>query len=163
MNRGYKPSKNSQGFIDTLAPQLQEVITEGFYIANTRKLYCPDISIVRGFETASGQFELFKIGRVKTHPLSSKYPVYVKADPDAKTVTNCDGYEQISDHQQTDINGLAFAFDYAAWVNGSNYEAGNMALIATVFFEAASNQGNVIDWGGNYRSLSDGSHISLIV
>ena len=56
MNRGYKPSKGSQGFIDTLAPQLQEIITEGFYIANTRKLYCPDISIVRGFETASGQF-----------------------------------------------------------------------------------------------------------
>lgn len=154
MNRGYKPSGNSQGFIDTLAPQLQEVIAEGFYIANTRKLYCPDISIVRGFETASGQFELYKKGR---ELVGDDWIVT------GKTVTNCDGYKQISDHQQTDVNGKAFAFDYAAWVKGTSYEAGHMALIATVFFEAASNQGKVIDWGGNYRSLSDGSHISLIV
>ena len=154
INRGYKPSGNSQGFIDTLAPQLQEVVDEGFYIANTRKLYCPDISIVRGFETASGQFELYKKGR---ELVGDDWIVT------GKTVTNCDGYKQISDHQQTDVNGKAFAFDYAAWVKGTSYEAGHMALIATVFFEAASNQGKVIDWGGNYRSLSDGSHISLIV
>lgn len=153
-NRGYKPSKNSQGFIDTLSLPLQEIIEEGFYIANTRKLYCPDFSIVRGFETASGQFELYKKGR----KLVGDEWIVV-----GKTVTNCDGYEKISDHQQTDIHGKAFAFDYAAWVNGTNYDDGNMALIATCFFEAASNQGYCIDWGGNYRSLSDGSHISLIV
>jgi len=154
INRGYKPSKNSQGFIDTLSLPLQEIVEEGFYIANTRKLYCPDISIVRGFENASGQFELYKKGR---ELVGDKWIVT------GKTVTNCDGYKQISDHQKTDIDGKAFAFDYAAWVNGTSYEAGHMALIATVFFEAASNQGKVIDWGGNYRSLSDGSHISLIV
>ena len=153
INRGYKPSKNSQGFIDTLALPLQEIVDEGFYIANTRKLYCPDISIVRGFETASGQFELYKKGR----KLVGDEWVVV-----GKTVTNCDGYEQRSDHQQTDIHGKAFAFDYAAWVKGTSYEAGHMALIATVFFEAASNQGVVLSWGGNYNSISDGSHISLI-
>lgn len=162
IDRGYKPSKNSQGFIDTLAPQLQEIIIEGFYIANTRKLYCPDISIVRGFETASGQFELYKKGRELITDINGDGSDLIWAVT-GKTVTNCDGYEQVSDHQQTDINGKGFAFDFAAWVKGTNYEAGNMALIATVFFEAASNQGTVIDWGGNYRSISDGSHISLIV
>lgn len=158
MNRGYKPSPRSQGFIDTLAPPLQEIIVEGFYIANTRKLYCPDFSITRGFETASGQFELYKKGRF-CHEESQEWFV---GDP-SKVVTQCDGYEQISDHQQTDINGKAFAFDFAAWVGKTDYQDSNMALIATVFFEAASNQGTVIDWGGNFRSISDGSHISLIV
>lgn len=163
MNRGYKFSPRSESFIQTLAEPLQEICQEGLIIANTRKLFCPDFAITRGLTTAEDQFKLFKIGRVKTQPLSSKYPVYVKADPDAKTVTNCDGYKVISDHQRTDINGKAFAFDYCAYVGGTNYEDHNMALIATCFFEAASNQGFVIDWGGSYRSISDGSHISLIV
>jgi len=154
MNRNYKYSESSEKFISTLTEPLQEICREGLVIANTRKLFCPDLSIVRGFETASGQFELFKKGREFVNG-----GWIIKGE----TVTNCDGYKVISDHQLTDINGLAFAFDFAAWINGTNYEAGNMALIATCFFEAASNQGRVIDWGGNYRSLSDGSHISLIV
>jgi hypothetical protein len=155
MNRGYRPSQASQAFIDTLTAPLQEIIEEGFYIANTRKLYCPDISIVRGYENAEDQFKLFMIGR----ELVGDDEFIITG----KTVTNCDGYKLISDHQKTDVEGKALAFDYAAWVKGTNYEPGNMALIATCFFEAASNQGRLIEWGGNFRSLSDGSHISLIV
>lgn len=162
MNRGYKPSKRSQSFIDTLTPVLQEIIKEGFYIANTRKLFCPDFAITRGFETASGQFQLYKKGRELVADINGAGSDLAWAKT-GETVTNCDGYDVISDHQQTDINGKAFAFDYCAYVNGTNYDDSNMALIATCFFEAASNQGVVIDWGGNFRSLSDGSHISLIV
>jgi len=154
MNRGYKFSKKSESFILTLTDPLQEICREGLVIANTRKLFCPDFAITRGLTTSSEQFKLFMIGRKQTDN------GFVKV---GKTVTNCDGYNIISDHQQTDINGKAFAFDFCAYVNGTNYEDHNMALIATCFFEAASNQGKVIDWGGSYRSISDGSHISLIV
>ena len=155
MNRGYKPSAGSQGYINTLTPVLQEIVKEGFYIANTRKLHCPDISIVRGFETAEGQFKLFMKGRKIVG--EGKYIIT------GPTVTNCDGYKLISDHQKTDRDGKAIAFDFAAWVKRTNYEPGNMALIATCFFEAASNQDEGLDWGGNYKSISDGSHMSLIV
>ena len=155
MNRGYKPSSGSQAYINTLTPVLQEIVNEGFYIANTRKLHCPDISIVRGFETAEGQFKLFLKGRKIIGEGE-----YLITGP---TVTNCDGYKLISDHQITDRDGKAIAFDFAAWVFGTDYKPGNMALIATCFFEAASNQNEDLDWGGNYKSISDGSHMSLIV
>jgi hypothetical protein len=162
VNRNYRFSKSSNNHIEKLAPQLQTICHEGLIIANTRKVYCPDFSIVRSFETASGQFELFKKGRAEFIKPESDQVEFVVVH-ESSVVTNCDGYKKISDHQKTDINGKALAFDFAAWINGSNYEDQNMALIATCFFEAASNNGFVIDWGGNYRSISDGSHISLVV
>jgi len=160
MNRGYKFGHRSEVFISTLCAPLQEICRGGLVIANSRKLYCPDFAIIRGYETAEGQFELFKKGRAERYVVGSDEPTWRKV---GATVTNCDGYNNISDHQKADIHGGAFAFDFCAYVGGTNYDDSNMSLIATCFFEAASNLGLVIDWGGNYRSISDGSHISLIV
>lgn len=151
MNRGYKLSKRSGDFVKTLTPPLQKVIMSGLHIANTRKLFCPDFSITQGIRSAETQFELYKKGR------NFKSGEWVKT---GKTVTNCDGYDKISDHQKVDENGLALAFDFCAYVNGANYSNGNMALIVTAFFEAASNEGVSIDWGGSYRSISDSCHVS---
>lgn len=155
MNRGYKPSKASKAHIDNLTPALQGIIEEGFSIANTRKLYCPDFSITDSLRTADEQFKKFMVGRVSVG--AGKFQVT------GKTITNCDGYKKISDHQKVDLHGKAMAFDFCAYVNGTDYDDSNMALIATCFYESASNQGHSIEWGGCYRSISDGSHVSLIV
>jgi len=158
MNRNYRFSNSSLKNISTLSKPLQEICFDGLEIANKRKVYCPDFSIVRGLTTAEKQFELFKKGRV-----ADENGIWRIEDP-SKVVTNCDGKEKISDHQKTDWFGLSLAFDFACWIDGkSNYEDHHMALVATCFFEAASNIGYVIDWGGNYRSISDGSHISLVL
>lgn len=156
MNRNYKFSPRSNGFILTLAEPLQEVCHEGLIIANNRKLHCPDFAITRGLTTSENQFELFRKGRKF---IGGKWMVV----DESKVVTNCDGTNTISDHQKTDLHGKALAFDYCAYIGGTNYENGNMALIATCFFEAASNKNINIDWGGSYRSISDGSHVSLII
>ena len=159
MRRNYKFSKGSMKNIHTLAKPLQRICYEGLNIANPRKVHCPDFSIVRGLTTAEKQHELYMIGRTKIQHLD-----HVEYKKVGRTVTNCDGYEIKSDHQKTDRNGGSLAFDFACWIDGkSNYEDHNMALVATCFMEAASNEGFVIDWGGNYRSISDGSHISLVV
>lgn len=153
MNRGYEFSNSSNSVIRTLAKPLQIVCREGLIIANSRKLYCPDFSITRGLTTAEEQFRIFMKGR------KNAGDEYIKI---GKIFTNCDGYNDISDHQKTDDKGKALAFDYCAWINRTNYEDGNMALIATCFFEAGSNNKIDLDWGGSYKSISDGSHVSLI-
>ena len=157
MNRNHVFGNSSNAVIATITKPLQEVCHEGLVIANSRKLFCPDFSIIRGLTTADDQYELFKKGRLLVSGL--RYEITDKN----KVVTNCDGYSVISDHQKTDEFGLAMAFDFCAWVDGTNYDDYNMALIATCFFEAASNQCVDIDWGGSYRSLSDGSHVGLII
>ena len=167
MNRNYSFGKGSMRNIVTLSAPLQRICHEGLRIANSRKVYCPDFSIVRGLTSAENQFELWKKGREPVEfmlPDDDEFKDRSNWRKVGKTVTNCDGYEVESDHQKADIDGGSFAFDFACWINGgSNYEDQNMALVATCFFEAASNDGFVIDWGGNYRSISDGSHISLVV
>lgn len=155
MNRRYKYGKSSMLNISTLAKPLQDICHEALAIANTRALHCPDIAITCGIRTAIEQNTLYLQGRRFTNGK------YVKV---GQTVTNCDGYKLISDHQKTDATGGSLALDFCAYISGAaNYSDENMALIATCFFEAASNQGHEIDWGGSYRSISDGSHISLIL
>jgi hypothetical protein len=156
INRQYALSANSKKILSTVTPALQEIVTEGLYIANHRKLYCPDFSITHGLRTAEEQFKLFMIGRQLVGENE-----YIKI---GKTVTNTDGYINISEHQKVDESGKALAFDFVAWFRGRiSYDEGHMALVATVFYEAAGDKGVNIDWGGNYKSISDGAHISLIV
>lgn len=153
MNRNYKYSKSSLEVIKSLSIPLQNVCHEGLIIANTRMMPCPDICIVRGLTTADKQFKIFMKGRKVVGD------GYIKI---GETFTNADGYDNISDHQKTDLNGRALAFDFCAWVSGTNYDDGNVALIATCFYAAASNLGLNIEYGGNYKSISDGGHLSLV-
>jgi hypothetical protein len=156
INRQYALSANSKKILSTVTPALQEIVTEGLYIANLRKLYCPDFAITRGLTTAEEQFKLFMIGRQLVG--DNEYIII------GKTVTNCDGYINISDHQKVDKDGKALAFDFVAWVDGKiSYDDSHMASVATVFYEAASNKGRNIEWGGNYKSISDGAHVGLII
>lgn len=151
MSRNYVYGAGSLRNIATLTRPLQEICHEGLKIANTRKLFCPDISIVRGRATAEEQRQIFLKGRKE---VDYGYEIV------GTVFTNCDGVYEISDHQKLDGEGLGLAFDFCAWVDSKgNYEDGYIALIATCFMEAASNLGYRIDWGGNYRSISDGSHI----
>lgn len=154
MNRNYSFSQRSNGFIKTLAEPLQIVCREGLIIANSRKLFCPDFAITRGLTSAEEQFKIFMKGRKSTGD------GYIKI---GKVFSNCDGYNDISDHQKTDKEGKALAFDYCAYIGKTNYDDGNMALIMTCFFEAGSDNKINLEYGGNYKSISDGSHVSLIV
>jgi peptidoglycan L-alanyl-D-glutamate endopeptidase CwlK len=103
-------------------------------IANARKLYCPDFGISCGKRSTTIQMQLFKEGK-----------------------SNCDGITNISKHQ------YGFAIDFFAYVDDkANYDAGNMALIATCFMEAAAELGHEVNWGGNFGSISDSPHIELV-
>ncbi len=94
-----------------------------------------------------------------------QYALYLKGRDDVgrvlyteQVVTNCDGYRIKSVHQSR------LAVDFFAYIDGkANYEPANLALIATCFFEAASDMGIDIDWGGSWRSISDAPHIEIIL
>jgi peptidoglycan L-alanyl-D-glutamate endopeptidase CwlK len=141
MNRNYTFSRKSKTKLETISPELALVCNEAMHIANSRKLYCPDFGISHGLRTLEEQTELYAKGRF--------------GDTGVK-VTNCDGVRTLSKHQTGE------AIDFYAYVEGgANYLPSNLALVATCFFEAASNLGISIDWGGSFRSISDGAHIEL--
>lgn len=149
--RQYRYGSSSLQHISTVIPELQKVCYKAINIANSRKMHCPDFGISRGLSTPDEQFELFKQGRVKTHS------GWIVNDP-GKIITNCDGYGLKSPHQ------YGRAVDFFAYIDGrANYEDGNIALIATCFMEAADNEGLEYDWGGNFRSISDGAHFELVM
>lgn len=150
--RNYRFGNASRVNISTVCPDLQNICHGAIRIANRRKLHCPDFGISRGLTTAEAQFELFKKGRTYI-PQTAVWSTIDKT----KIVTNCDGFEIESPHQS------GKAVDFFAIEDGrANYDAGNLALVATCFYEAANDQGLEIEWGGNYRSFSDAPHIELI-
>ena len=151
MNRGYSLGGGSQRKVATTELSMRMLVDRAIYVANTRKLYCPDFSIIYGYRTASEQYEIYTIGRAfdEAGKLLSENPLLVK--------TYCDGYEKLSSHQSRK------AIDFAAWVdNKSSFEDHHMMAIALCFFEAASELNLDIDWGGSYRSISDLGHIEII-
>jgi hypothetical protein len=146
--RGYKYSPNSLRKIQTTVPELQELCEKAIHIANTRKMFCPDFGISRGYSSAEEQFELYKKGR---QLLDGKW---VKT---GTIVTNCDGAIHLSKHQSKK------AIDFYAYVNKrADYTNANISYIVTCFFEAATDMRINIDWGGSFKSISDGAHIELV-
>lgn len=132
--RKYKYGSSSLKQIDSVSPKLQAVCHRAIKIANSRRLYCPDFGISCGKRSKADQLIAFKAGR-----------------------SNCDGVNKLSRHQ------YGFAIDFFGYVRGkTNYEEGNMALIATCFMEAAAEEGCEINWGGNFNSFSDSPHIELV-
>lgn len=148
--RNYKLGKGSLSKLATTEPVVQELVKYTLqHVINKRKLHCPDFSITYGKRTQREQFDLYMIGRKRI--ADNEYKVV------GTTVTNCDGIIRRSAHQ----SGLAI--DFCAWVDGkANFDAGNLALIATAFLEAAQELGIQIEWGGNYNSISDGCHIEVV-
>lgn len=141
-NRNYEYSHRSKRFIKSTLPEMQAVANRAMEIANTRKLFCPDFGISRGYSSPEEQNDLYQIGR---------------SEP-GSIVTNCDGYNIPSPHQSK------VALDFYAYVDGNaSYEPGDLALVATCFCEAASDLGYEYDWGGNFRSLADGAHFEIIL
>lgn len=142
MNRNYQFGNASIANIATTEPIMQKLCHEALRIANRRQLYCPDFGISAGLRTAEEQHDLYQSGRTKA----------------GKILTHCDGYQIQSVHQ----TGLAV--DFYAYVDGKiNYDICNLALIATCFFEAASNLEINVDWGGSFRSISDLPHFEIIL
>lgn len=140
MNRNYAYSKSSITRLKSCSPDIERIAMAAISIASNRKMHCPDFGISAGLRTVAEQQALYAKGR------TSKGSI----------VTNCDGVNTKSVHQSGD------AIDFYAYVDGkANYEPGNIALIATCFFEAASNLGIDVDWGGSFRSISDGAHFEI--
>ena len=151
MWRGYAYGKVSNINILTVEEILQRVCHGAMRVANERKCDCPDFGISYGLRTAKHQFRLFKSGRSL---VGSKWVITDKS----KVITYCDGYIKLSTHQ----TGLAIDF-FAIGVNGiADFSPSSMALVATCFFESASNEGVDIDWGGSFKSISDTGHIEVI-
>ena len=153
MNREYSLSKNSQANVETTKPEMQKLVEKAMNLANVRKMYCPDWGVSDGNRTQDQQSNLFKQGRkLVVNGNGSEYAI---TEPD-KVVTYCDGVHIKSAHQG------GWAIDIYCYVNGkTNYEPGNLALVVSCFYEAASMLGYDIIWGGNFTSLSDGPHIEI--
>lgn len=149
MNRNYKYSKRSLANIASTKTVVGELCRQALVIANTRKMHCPDFVITYGLRSADEQYALYQKGR---DFVNGKWVIV----DSRKVVTNCDGLTKKSIHQS------ALAIDFAPLVGGrANFSPEYCALIATCFFEAASNMGIGLDWGGSFRSISDGCHIEV--
>ena len=126
---------------------MQQVCNRAMFITNSRKLHCPDFGLSRGFSTAEEQYELFKKGRDNNGQIVFSGLV----------VTHCDGYEKLSTHQSRN------AIDFFPIGDNGKADYSDLAImyVTTCFMEAASDLGYLIDWGGSFKSISDGCHIEL--
>lgn len=146
MNRNYAYGNSSITHIETTEPIVQKLCHQAMQVANNRKLHCPDFGISRGFSTVEEQYKLYSKGRDSWGRVL--YPWLI--------VTNCDGTFTKSPHQ------FKLAVDFFAYIDGkADYEPANLALIATCFYEAASDLGIEIEWGGNWKSIADAPHIEV--
>ena len=149
MNRNYGYSSRSKKNIASTKQVVGELCRQALVIANTRKMYCPDFVITYGLRAADEQFALYQKGR---EFINGEWTIVDRK----KVVTYCDGLIKKSTHQS------GFAIDFVPLVGGKvSYKPEHCALIATCFFEAASNMNVQVDWGGSFRSISDGGHIEV--
>jgi peptidoglycan L-alanyl-D-glutamate endopeptidase CwlK len=132
-----KYGKTSLANIATLEPIMQDVCLKAIDIMNRRKIRRPDFGISSGRRTAIEQNVLWQQGRTTPGPI----------------ITYRDGYIVESTHQS------GMAVDFFAYIDGgANYDAGNLALIAMCFAEAADALDLKWKWGGNFTSIFDGAH-----
>jgi peptidoglycan L-alanyl-D-glutamate endopeptidase CwlK len=129
--------KTSLANIATLEVLMQAVCHAAIEIMNSRKLKQIDFGISSARRTAMEQNNKWQQGR--TTP--------------GLIITYRDGYEVESTHQ------TGWAVDFFAYLEGrANYDAGNLALIALCFAEAAQAHYLQWEWGGNFTSIFDGAH-----
>ena len=150
-NRNYRYSSSSSSKLRTGSIFIQRVAKRAIEIANTRKGECPDFGISSVKRTEEEQLELFKAGRTL---LEGEWIITSIND----VLTYSDGKNKKSVHQSGN------ALDFFASINGrADYSAGNIAIIAGCFMQAASELGYKFRWGGNFRSISDGAHLELLI
>lgn len=71
--------------------------------------------------------------------------------------SKADGFNNKSNHQSGN------ALDFYAYVDGkATWDTGYMALVACAFFQAASELGIRIEYGGLWKSFQDLPHIQLV-
>jgi peptidoglycan L-alanyl-D-glutamate endopeptidase CwlK len=132
-----KYGKTSLANIQTLDNRMYSVCLKAIDIMNRRKIRRPDFGISSGRRTAIEQNVLWQQGRTTPGPI----------------ITYRDGYIVESTHQR------GMAVDFFAYIDGgANYDAGNLALIAMCFAEAADALDLKWKWGGNFTSIFDGAH-----
>lgn len=148
MNRKYRYGPRSHLVKKTTSYDMQTVCDRAMSIANTRKLFCPDFGLTRGYATAIEQNKLYQKGRDENGRI-----VY-----SGLVVTHCDGYINKSAHQSHN------AIDIVPIDEDGNADWSDLAVmyVMTCFMEAASDLGLEIDWGGSFKSISDTCHIELI-
>lgn len=72
-------------------------------------------------------------------------------------VSNCDGYDKISNHQTGN------ALDFYAYVDGkASWGKGHLAEVACAFLQAANELDIKVQWGGLFKSFDDYPHIELV-
>lgn len=148
MNDNYY-GEASMSKIMTGTVDMRALNVKAMEVANKRKDFTPDWSIVSVLRTAEEQNELWYKGRDDQG--REMYATLI--------VTHCDGYFDESIHQSGDAtdfvpldeNGKAEWKDKAAF-----------AIVAACYFEAATELGLRIRWGGNFSNLYDGGHIEII-
>ena len=142
MNRNYKFGNSTMSHLASVKSILQDICFHAQYLANHAhpSAKIPDWGYSCGKRTTERQQELYAIGRTKP----------------GKIVTYIDGVDEISAHQE------GGAIDFFAYIDGkANYEYENLAIIAALHMQAASDLGYRIEWGGFWESLCDGPHIQL--
>jgi len=77
--------------------------------------------------------------------------------------SRADGVLKKSDHQVDDVKIFSDALDFYAYVNGrATWNEGDLAQVACSFFQAASELGYRIEWGGLWTDFKDYPHIKFI-
>lgn len=143
--------QTSRSRLDTCHPDLVKVMNHAI------KRY--DFSIAFGVRTDEVQMGLFMKGREKT---DNGYKIV------GPTVTNCDGIDKRSRHQEVD--GFSNAVDIVPYINGSmdwNNKKEWKILSRTVWnsiqeLQVTGQVMSIIRWGGFWTSLIDYPHWEII-
>ncbi len=140
-------SLKSVGCLDTAHPDLQIVAHEAI------KVY--DFTVLQGRRFPAEQFEFFKKGRTL---IGGKWVVTDKR----KVVTNCDGYNKLSEHNEDPSNALDIAPYPIDWKNELEffYLAGIFIALATKLRAEGVIQNQII-WGGRWIRLRDLPHYQI--
>lgn len=137
------------GKILTGSNELQELCARAMAIANKRKAFIPDWTIVSVLRTAKEQWQLYVKGRDEWGRI-----MYIN-----DVVTYANGYDDLSVHQSGD------AVDFAPINDDGGIDWSNKAAfsdVANCFFEAAMDMGIRIRWGGHFTNIYDGGHIEIV-
>jgi peptidoglycan L-alanyl-D-glutamate endopeptidase CwlK len=136
----YKFSQRSLDTLKGIHPKLVEVMQRAIKDSPI------DFTVTNGVRTTAQQQALYAQGRTKPGAI----------------VTNADGIKNKSNHQPK-ADGFGYAVDIFPYYNGSvqvNDDKG-LRIIATHIKAVAKKLGYVIEWGGDWKSITDYPHFEL--
>jgi len=152
-----KLGKHSKEKYETLHSDLRRIIDRALIYSNV------DFGISHGYRLPEEQFELFKQGRKKKY---NKWTVIDKS----KVITQLDGYEKLSKHNQDPSE----AFDFFAWVPGKKelmYDKSNLVYLASMFLTIGAdlyNRGEIeykvrsgLNWDMDGEIITDQNFIDM--